>query len=231
MRAEAVTDPGLARVENEDAYLLDLEAGFFAVADGMGGHRAGAVASRLAVETIAAGAAGLRDAADLAALVRLANMTVLEQASRNDDEAGMGTTLTAALIREGRAYLAHVGDSRAYLYRDGQLSRLTDDHSLVGEMVRLGALSDEEARRHPSRNVLTRALGTSPEVDIDLREADLQAGDVLLLCTDGLFGLLTDAELAAALALEPALAVRRLLETALSRGAPDNVTAVLVSYD
>jgi len=182
-RPGALTDIGLHRKTNEDTFVVTPP--LFAVCDGMGGAQAGEVASGLAAETLAAAVA---DGRPLLAAAEQANAAVFQCANDDIDHSGMGTTLTAVVLAGDTGHFAHIGDSRAYLLRDGALEQLSDDHSLVGEMVRDGRLSEEEAASHPHRSILSRALGTEPLARIDEFEVDLRAGDVLLLCSDGLSG-------------------------------------------
>lgn len=236
MRAEALTHTGLIRPDNEDAYLINLDMGLLAVADGMGGHQAGEVASFLALKALAEKLKedyGQDPLAHLVAAVHFANEVVYRSACTTPEYRGMGTTLTVAWVVNSQAFLAHVGDSRAYLFRDGQLQVLTHDHSYVGELVRSGDLTNEEARIHPHRNILTRALGTGAEVVVDSRIISLQKGDLLLLCTDGLPEVVRDEEIASALHLGKSLKeiLQNLLRLALDRGGPDNITVVLAAYE
>ena len=179
------TDTGRQRRDNEDSAYV--QAPMFVVADGMGGAQAGEVASRMAIETFEEGlpTSGPPEAR-LAELVRSANHRIYDRSRAEQGRAGMGTTLTAAFLDDARLAVAHVGDSRAYLFRDGQLTRLTQDHSLVDELVRQGKLTEEQAAEHPQRSIITRALGPEPEVEVDTWTYPVRAGDVLLLCSDGL---------------------------------------------
>jgi PPM family protein phosphatase len=224
--AAAATDIGRVREGNEDAYLND--APLFAVADGMGGHQGGEVASRLALETLEV--LFKHGRGTLADQVREANRAVFERSGRDAAVAGMGTTLTAAVAEAGRLRLAHVGDSRAYLLRDGELRRLTEDHTLVQRMVERGEISEQEADVHPHRSVLTRALGTEPDVQIDEGVLDAQDGDRILLCSDGLTGMVADDEIERILrdAFEPRDAVRELVRAANAAGGVDNITVVVL---
>src|SRR5579859_3586736 len=181
----AGTDTGRQRRENEDSLLA--RAPLFVIADGMGGARAGEVASRIAVEMFARGIGDATDpAAALAGLVREANARIYERSHRHADQAGMGTTLTALYVGANAVSIAHVGDSRAYRLRGHELKRLTDDHSLVDELIREGRLTPEEAVEHPQRSVITRALGNESDVEVDTRSLEGVSGDVYLLCSDGL---------------------------------------------
>jgi protein phosphatase len=198
------------------------------VADGMGGHAGGATASRVAVETVSSVVASSQLAPDvtLRAALEAANRVVHGEAQRNRDLAGMGTTGVAALFSaDGVAIVANVGDSRAYRLRDGAFEQITLDHSLVAEMRRRGLITEEEALVHPRRNEVLRSLGVEPDVVVDLHQLDLRPGDLFLLCSDGLSGVVRDAEIAEVVRREPpAQAVRTLVDFANSRGGPDNVT-------
>jgi protein phosphatase len=225
------THAGRVRRKNEDAYYA--EPPLFAVADGMGGALAGEVASRITVQTLAELVEEGSDEERLAAVVRLANRRVAEQAASDPRASGMGSTVTAALVGPRAVVFAHVGDSRAYLWRGGGLTRLSDDHSLVAEWVRAGALAPEEAAQHPQRSVITRALGADWQVDIDVWTTPARAGDVILLCTDGLSGLVDDAAVARILGENDALdvAVHALVDAANAAGGEDNITAVALRLD
>jgi PPM family protein phosphatase len=223
----AVTDPGRRRRGNEDAFVR--EPPLFAIADGMGGAQAGEVASRLA-------AAVLRDAtgADLTEprlveLIQEANRRVFRRSSEDETTSGMGTTMTVALVDGDSIIFAHVGDSRAYRVRAGELEQLTEDHSLVGELVRSGRLSAEEAEVHPQRSVITRAVGTEPDVDVDTFTVPTQPGDVYLLCSDGLTDMISDREISALIdgADDLDRTARELVEAANAGGGEDNITVVL----
>jgi protein phosphatase len=237
LASHGLTDVGLRREANEDAYLVDVERGLFAVADGMGGHAAGEVASRLAIETLASGLeSGASDSEEemrrsLTAVIQAANERIAREIRARESLRGMGTTVVAALCRGTRLVVAHVGDSRAYLVRDGLIERLTRDHSWVNEQVQMGILSEEEAQRHPFRNVITRALGSAEPVAVDTVSRALKGGDILLLCSDGLNGLVLDEVilervLAASGDLEKA--ARSLVDAANAAGGDDNVTVVLL---
>lgn len=220
----ALSDIGLHRQTNEDSFVV--APPLFVVCDGMGGAEAGEVASALAARTLAARfAAG--DA--LVAAAQAANQAVFARAIERVEESGMGTTLTAVFVDSARGRFVHVGDSRAYRLRDGGLELLSDDHSLVGEMVREGKLTRDEAAVHPHRSILSRALGTEAEVEVDEFTADLHAGDVLLLCSDGLSGEVPDDALRDLLAADdPAEAARDLIAAARDAGGHDNITAVVI---
>lgn len=230
-----MTDVGRSRRVNQDAALaLDLpRGGLYAVADGMGGHAAGELAANLAVDSLSQhylegrGLPPMR----LAEAVQAANRTVLEQGV--GQYAGMGTTLLALLVDRGAAIVAHVGDSRAYLLRGGELHRLTEDHSWVAEQVRLGNLTEEEARHHQWRSVVSNALGGEARVRLELFGLQVRAGDRLLLCSDGLSGVVPEETLLGLLAqpLSPDRTVRALINAANDEGGPDNITAVVVDVE
>jgi serine/threonine protein phosphatase PrpC len=226
-----ITDPGLTRPTNEDAYLV--EPPLYAVADGMGGHRAGEVASRVALEELLANAPRRVDAKSLARAIRAANRAVIESADKSRTRTGMGTTLTAAMVDGTHVVVAHVGDSRAYLLHNGRLTRVTEDHSMVADLVRTGSISEEDARFHPQRSVITRALGSDPDMTADVYELDAAPGDRLLLATDGLTGMIPDDYLAEILTAErdPQVATRKLVEAANRAGGYDNITAIVVDLD
>ncbi|MFM7719014.1 MAG: Stp1/IreP family PP2C-type Ser/Thr phosphatase [Actinomycetota bacterium] len=229
MRIEvgAATDVGRVRDGNEDAFLV--REGLFVVADGMGGHLGGEVASSLALEVVER--MSERGEGTLAERALEANRAVHERSLLDRTVAGMGTTLTALEVDGARARIAHVGDSRAYRLRDGNLEPLTEDHTLVRDLVRSGEIAPEEERTHPHRNVLRRVLGTERDVEVDEGEVDLRAGDRYLLCSDGLTGMLEDGRIAEVLvetAGDPQGAAARLVELANEAGGTDNVTVVVL---
>jgi protein phosphatase len=233
--AAARSDVGLRRSANEDAYALVPALGLYLVADGMGGHAAGQIASRLAAKSTVEALQNLQEnEASLTETLRYcvawANRHVFEAAEAKPELSGMGTTLVAVLAGRGRVALAHVGDSRAYLVRGGRIRQLTDDHSLVAELVRRRELSPDAAQDHPHRHVLTRALGVRRRVDPDLAELTPAPADVLVLCSDGLTNHVADAEIAALIASEAQLddASARLVELANARGGEDNITVALI---
>jgi serine/threonine protein phosphatase PrpC len=220
------TDTGRVRDHNEDrAYAHDE---LVAVADGMGGAAAGEVAAQLAIRAIRQLSAPINNDR-LRAALEDANAAIRRTAASDPSKAGMGTTMTAVAVDNGTAQIVHVGDSRAYLWRHQQLRQLTDDHSVVAEMVRRGTLSADEAAHHPHRNVITRALGAEPEVQIDATTADLQPGDIILLCSDGLYTEVDDGGIADTLYGASSLeeAAHALVERANVAGGADNVTVVL----
>ncbi len=227
--AAGVTDVGRVRDGNEDDYIDQADRlGLVAVADGMGGHRAGEVASATALEALRAAVANgqsLRDA------IEGANDAVLEKSASDRELHGMGTTLTAGMLgSDGHLVVGHVGDSRAYLVRDGELTQITHDHSLVEEMVRGGELTPEQAEVHPQRSIITRALGIDPQIEVDEYPIDLQPGDRILLCSDGLTTMVRPDEIASILNRErdPKRAAQLLVDAANEAGGEDNVTAVII---
>jgi protein phosphatase len=228
----AGTDTGRQRRANEDSLLV--RSPLFVVADGMGGAQAGEVASRIAVESFQP---GLDDAFEpelaLAELARSANSRIHELSHSNAEQAGMGTTLTAVYVGTEDVAIAHVGDSRAYCLRDGELLRLTDDHSLVDELMRQGRLTPEEAVEHPQRSVITRALGPEGSVEVDTRSFRARAGDVYLLCSDGLTTMISEELIRSILLADPALrnAGEALIAAANQAGGRDNITVVLLRLE
>ena len=227
-RVGATTDVGQVRDGNEDAILINDP--LYAVADGMGGHRGGEVASNLALQTVEQMFAQRQGT--LTEQVERANRAVFERSQSDRDVSGMGTTLTAALIEGGAVRLAHVGDSRAYLFRGGKLQLLTEDHTLVHRMVVEGEITETEAENHPHRSVLTRALGVEGDVRVDETKVEVREGDRLLLCTDGLTGMLSEDEIESILqhVRDPQEAVDRLVREANRAGGIDNITAVIVDF-
>jgi serine/threonine protein phosphatase PrpC len=224
LRHAALSDIGLHRDTNEDAFVA--APPLFAVADGMGGAQAGEVASRTAVDTVRDVVATGRP---LIAAATEANTRIFALAATDEQRAGMGTTLTAVHVHGDGGEFVHIGDSRAYLFRDGELRQLSDDHSLVGEWVRDGQLTVEEAAAHRLRSILSRALGTEPEAEIDHFEVEFRPGDVLLLCSDGLSGPVGAGRIAALLVGDdPEESARRLVDEAKKRGGHDNITVVVV---
>jgi protein phosphatase len=228
LRVASITDTGRRRRHNEDAYVV--EPPLFAVADGMGGAQAGELASSLA-------AAALRD--DTAEreggeqrvdeLIQQANRRVYQRQSQDAAASGMGTTMTVALVEDGRVAIGHVGDSRAYLIRDRSLEQLTEDHSLVAELVRSGKLSPEEAEGHPQRSVITRVLGTDPEVDVDTFSVETKSGDLFMICSDGLTSMVDDETILREIERNrPDLqaAAKSLVRAANKGGGEDNITVI-----
>ena len=223
------SDTGRKRRRNEDNYVVAPPV--FAVADGMGGAQAGEVASKLAASTLENGedAGELRGVDRVAALIQEANRRVYDRATTDPAASGMGTTMTVAVVEGMNVVIGHVGDSRAYLVRQGRMEQLTDDHSLVNELLKSGKLSPEEALSHPQRSVITRAVGTDPDVDIDAFTIDAHDGDVFLLCSDGLTDMVGDEDILDVVDShrdDLDRAVRLLVAAANRGGGEDNITAV-----
>ena len=244
--AHGLTDTGLARQHNEDCFAIDEERKLYVVADGMGGHSHGEVASKLSVDSICEFVTRNGDATPsphpwddalrphsnlLRGAILSAQRRVLRAIEGDLSLSGMGTTVVGLMVQDDVGAVAHVGDSRIYRARKGTFELLTQDHTWVNEQVMAGYLSDEQARTHPLRNVVTRALGGEAEVDIDLQEVTLENGDVFLLCSDGLTGMLRDEEILSVLQGEPDLnvACQTLIDAANARGGSDNITAVIVA--
>jgi len=252
MRIEgwSITDVGKKRDHNEDNHLCNPDLGLFIVADGMGGHRAGDTASRTAVTTIEAEITrqieGLRPVAKsggtqmlfisddpitgiLVDAVRAASGAILDQSEHDPELSGMGTTTSLLFFHEGRAFYAHVGDSRIYRIRDGEILRVTRDHSLVQEQIDAGLITQDEADRSGYKNIITRSVGFERHIEVDTAEVDLAAGDVFLMCSDGLSNLVTVNEIRdIATKKEPITALQFFVNLANSRGGDDNITAILV---
>jgi len=247
LKAAGLTHVGRQRQHNEDSFLVEQDAHLFLVADGMGGHAAGEIASRIAVDSIsefilhtkeddgtwphAYDEHYKRSTNRLMAAVRLANTRVLEAMRKDARLRGMGTTVVACLADDETMSFAHVGDSRAYLIRGDQLSRITNDHSWVFEQVQAGMLTEAEAEKHPLRNVITRALGGALQVTPDASEIEMKSGDVYLLCSDGLTGMVPEDEILRVVTQSDGdleHACQLLIEAANERGGLDNVTAILV---
>jgi len=233
------THVGVVRSGNEDSFLLDYQQGVFIVADGMGGHAAGEVASEMAVEIIARELGSLRGLTDALAgermreAIRGANAAIFERTLAEADKRGMGTTTTALALFSERYLIGQVGDSRAYLLRSGALQQLTKDHSYVQEQVDAGLLTAEQARTHPYSNVITRCVGANEEVIPDVYFGTLREGDILLLASDGLTGMLEDEQLAEILRSQgaPEFWVGRMIAEANRRGGLDNITAIVVRIE
>lgn len=229
----AKSDVGRVRDANEDSYLV--ADPLFVVADGMGGHIAGDVASSTAVKVIQdeSGDASSENPSTLSKIISDANATIWDKAQSDPALRGMGTTCTLVLVDEDRVHIAHVGDSRAYRLRDGQLEQLTEDHTLVGRMVQEGRLSADEAQHHPQRSIITRALGVDEDVQVDLETVELSEGDRLLLCSDGLSSMVEDNSIESVLTSEsdPQGAADRLVEAANEAGGDDNITVVVIDFE
>lgn len=225
------TDVGLVRAQNEDS-LAVFAPQMYIVADGMGGEAAGEVASGILTDTMQAQLMGRENSGSdqLAAAMQVANIAILQCAATHPSYQGMGTTATALHIEAAQAHWAHVGDSRLYLWRAGGLRQVTRDHSYVEDLVANGTITPEEARVHPRKNMLTRAVGVAPQLKVDTGSFALQPGDQLLLATDGLMKHLTDEAIAASLAAETADPAQALVHGALNAGGSDNVTAIVVVW-
>lgn len=248
MRIESVgiSDQGRVRTRNEDSFLNDDKVRLYIVADGMGGHLGGDVASKMAVELIRdyilnSHVAKNSDSADydsglhtevekiMVSALRTANDRIYEESAKRPEYRGMGTTTTTALVRNKQLTVAHVGDSRAYLVRNGVIKQVTEDHSWVNEQVKAGFITSEEARNHRFKNVITRSLGHEKNIQVDIVQLDLKDGDKFLLCSDGLSNLVTDAEIKDAVEnLDMKEALQELVNLANERGGYDNITAVLI---
>jgi len=225
-RSTGLSHPGRKRRRNEDAWVC--EPPLFAVADGMGGARGGEIASRVAATALGESVDGSGEARVMA-LIQEANRQVYERAKEDSDASGMGTTITVALFEDDLVSIGHVGDSRAYLIRDGKVEQLTEDHSLVAELVRSGRLSPEEAETHPQRSVITRALGTDPDVDVDSFSVEAKTGDLFLICSDGLTAMVDDATISDVVERrrdDLDAAAKELVAAANRSGGEDNITVV-----
>lgn len=251
LSSAVASHPGLRREENEDSFAIRDDLALFMVADGMGGHTAGEIASRIAVDTIVAFINDTRDVDvnrtwpfpydhtismdgnRLKAAFRLANRKLGAAVEADDALRGMATTAAAVLFASGAPVVAHVGDSRVYLWRDGSLRQVTDDHSWVSEQVRAGVMTEKDARRHPWRNVVTRALAGAEDPEVDVSELTVQAGDRLMLCSDGLHGVVLPDRLEAILKQGQPLdeSCQMLIDAANAAGGPDNITVVLLQVD
>ena len=244
-----VTDMGRVRSNNEDSYRIVNPLQLFVLSDGMGGEAHGEIASSLAVETIVnyckqakedSGVTLVAESHDnwsektkqLQNAVRAANLSIFESAQKHAEQRGMGATVTAAWLHEGKLSIAHVGDSRAYLLRSGSLQQLTNDHSLVAEQVRRGIISRQQAEESEMQSVLLRALGAHSDVEVDVDETAIYSGDVLLLCSDGLTRMVTEPEIAGTLQAEtnPSAAAQRLIDLANENGGLDNITAIVARF-
>ncbi len=241
----AISDKGMVRSRNEDSFYCGDDLNLYVVADGMGGHRGGDVASKLAVEEIArvvrkwgsddekeiTGVEGLHPETDskLELALKRANRKIWEESNSNPEYRGMGTTATAVFITDTEATIAHVGDSRAYLVRNSEIRQITEDHSWVNEQVKAGFITNEEARTHRLKNLITRSLGHEADVKVDVLRLKIEKGDLFLLCSDGLTNLINDDEMRdTVVSLDPDKALKKMVETANKRGGHDNITAVMI---
>lgn len=239
------TDKGKTRKNNEDAFLVENGLGLFAVADGIGGHQGGEVASRMAVETLretVSNASALKKggnpdlAADMTVTAlkkgfELGNARILDAASRDPKLNGMGTTMTALFLAERFAHLTHIGDSRAYLLRQGTLDQMSEDHTVVDEQIRAGLITRTQAKRSSYRHVITRALGIDPEIRVDQRTIEVLEDDIFLLCSDGLTEMVEDHEIARILRDSPFAAAENLIAAANNGGGVDNITVVVLKIE
>ena len=224
----AASDTGRKRRRNEDSYVI--APPLFAVADGMGGAQAGEIASKLAAAALEDTDSGALSGEDrVTSLIQEANRRVYERSNEDPNASGMGTTITVALVEDSGVTIGHVGDSRAYRYREGSIEQITEDHSLVNELMKSGKLSPEEAETHPQRSVITRALGTDPDVDVDSFTVDAHVGDVFLLCSDGLTTMVDDDDILGVLERyhdDLDRATKSLVSAANRGGGEDNITVI-----
>jgi PPM family protein phosphatase len=250
IRFAGVTDIGLKRAHNEDSFFLPEADRLVIVADGMGGHASGEVASKMAVDTVAEhfrntaedaeltwpfklDGADKYDANRLSTGIKLANLRIFDKAQRDEGCHGMGTTIVASLFLDDKVLIGHVGDSRVYRLRDGQLTQLTEDHSLLNDYIRMKRLSSEDVGKFPHKNVIVRALGMKESVQVDLLSDPTKLGDIYLLCSDGLTGMVDDAGLSYIMSEEPDLdaACERLIHAANRNGGQDNITCCLARLE
>ncbi|WP_395151810.1 Stp1/IreP family PP2C-type Ser/Thr phosphatase [uncultured Allofournierella sp.] len=242
MKLAGKTDVGSLRSENQDNYRaarLQDDTVWAVVCDGMGGAAAGKLAAQIATDTMEAcfeaGLRGLQRGQERAFLqhcITQANRAIYENAEQEPENRGMGTTVVCCLVRQGELHIVHVGDSRAYLCRSGQLTQLTKDHSMVQQLVETGKLTSEEAENYPRKNLITRALGVERGVTADYTTVPVKTGDMVLLCSDGLTGMVEDEQILAVMQHTPFFgAPRRLIEEALKAGGQDNITAVLIEIE
>ena len=244
-----ITDVGMKRTNNEDNYLVNDELNLFVCCDGMGGHVGGEYASAIAVNTVEEVLANIESNPDielpdagsdpvertrekLRYAIRLAGKRIYEKATAEPEYKGMGTTALALLVDDKNFFIAHVGDSRGYVLRDGRIEQLTEDHSLVNEKVKAGVLTAEEAKTHKLRNIITRSLGYMEEVEVDIQVRAVRRGDKFMLCSDGLSNLVSTVEIGEILArTSPQKGARKLIQLACERGGDDNITVVCVRVD
>lgn len=226
-----LTDVGKVRAVNQDALVISEELMLYGVADGMGGHNGGETASAGARDGLIAALADKEPSLDaLRDGVTQVNAELFKQQAEDESLSGMGTTLSVMWMSEHFAYLGHVGDSRIYRFREGKLEQMTDDHSLVGELVRAGYLTPEQAENHPNKNVILRAVGTEAGIDVDLAVEERRNGDLWLICSDGLHGMVPDSKMEAILDVNtPETAAKLLMEAALAAGGRDNISVVIVT--
>lgn len=234
-RVHGLTDVGRRRENNQDQLLVDEQRDVYAIADGMGGHAAGEVASSIAIQALAETIKNNSEEEANQFLVdafQEGNRRICESVLARGEWRGMGTTIVALVRREDRVIIGHVGDSRSYVLRDGALIQLTDDHSWVAEQVRMGLLTNEEAHKHPMRNIVTRAMGNRLELEVDVSERPIHPGDVFLLCSDGLNSMLGDEQISEILSRhqdDPVEACRALIDAANEHGGDDNITVIVLA--
>lgn len=228
MKVGSKTDQGKVRAQNEDTF--GYRDNLFVVADGMGGHQAGEIASAITVETILNAVLTSDFSNSLKEVIIKANNAILEEVDRRPELSGMGTTVAVLLLEEDFAHVTHVGDSRIYQLTNDQLIQLTDDHSLVAELVKNGEITEEEAKIHPQRNILTRALGTQGKLEIEVNSVPILKGDKFLLCSDGLTGMISEPVIKEIISLNEDLQViaETLVSTANNNGGLDNITVIVV---
>lgn len=237
LASQSRTDVGLVRKNNEDNLLRARDLGLFVVCDGLGGHAAGEIASKIAVETLEGHLTSLDgDPADsLAEAIEEANCKIIDDQQVHPDRGGMGTTLSALWVREvgdKGAWIAHIGDSRIYLYRKEELVQLTDDHSPLFRLYKEGSLDKEELRHHPQKNLIERSLGLSSVVEYDIFQTDIKEGDLFLLCTDGLSDMVSDQEIADILKNNPFSELcDRFIDEAFQRGGYDNISIIVIRVE
>lgn len=241
-QAKGLTDQGQVRKNNQDAILLDMTIGLYVVADGMGGHAGGEIASRLCIDTVSEfvdehlgkqlkssqppSCAAVEDT--LSAAIQAASKAIYEEAHADPSLHGMGTTATALLMHNGQASFGHVGDSRLYLLRQKLLMPLTQDHSVVEEQIRAGLITEDEAQKHSMRNVITRSVGFQPTEVVDTGSLDIESGDLFMLCSDGLYGKLTPQAMCSAMISKGLAAVKPLVAQANDNGGEDNISCIIV---
>ena len=234
-RVHGLTDVGRRRENNQDQLLVDEQRDVYAIADGMGGHAAGEVASDIAIQALAETIDNTSEAEANQFLVEAfqeGNRRICESVLARGEWRGMGTTIVALVRRDDKVIIGHVGDSRSYVLRNGALVQLTDDHSWVAEQVRMGLLTNEEAHKHPMRNIVTRAMGNRLELEVDVLEQPIQPGDVFLLCSDGLNSMIGDEQIGEILSGhrdDPVQACRALIDAANEHGGDDNITVIVLA--
>ncbi len=239
----ALSDIGMKRNKNQDAYYIsdrdDMQ--LYIVADGMGGHRCGEIASSMALETVKENflksTGKIHRKADAIKLIKesveKANINIYLESKKIEDCQGMGTTLTMAYIYKNKILIGHVGDTRAYLIKDGDIRQVTEDHSYINELIKNGSISPEEAKTHPKKNMITRAVGSTSSIEVDIIQEKYKSGDILLLCSDGLFDMLDEDEISAVFKREKSMqiACEVLTNMANKKGGLDNITSIAIKFD